>query len=487
MADDTYGDRLSRPGGGQGLAGRGVTPRRGGWVAGGLQSTVAELVAKYDGRAPRYTSYPTAVQFTPEVDEAVYRGWLRRLPTDEAVALYVHVPFCHRLCWYCGCNTRAVTRHGPIADYVELLTDELALLQAALPARLRLGAVHLGGGTPNLLTPADMQGLFGAIETVFAPGPQPELAAELDPTSLTEAWVAAAAGHGLRRASLGVQVLDPAVQAAVNRVESFAQVARAVGWLRAAGVRSINLDLMYGLPRQTTANTLETIEAVLPLRPDRIALFGYAHVPWMKVHQRLIDEAALPGPAGRLEQAEAAAQRLVAAGYVRIGLDHFARPGDDLAIALGQGRLRRNFQGYTADPPGTLLGVGASAIGALPDGFVQNITPEVGWRAAVAAGRLPVARGVAASAEDRFRGELIERLMCDLSVDLAQVCLRHGRDPAELDEGLRRLAPAFEDGLVRLEGARLSVRGAGRLVVRSICSAFDQHFAPEAGRHSRAL
>jgi oxygen-independent coproporphyrinogen-3 oxidase len=448
---------------------------------------LADFVAKYDGRAPRYTSYPTAVQFTPEVGESVYREWLQALPPKQAVSLYVHVPFCHRLCWYCGCNTRAVNRHDPVAEYVDLLIDELALLDEALPARLRVSAIHLGGGTPNLLTPDDMAGLFGAIQTVFAEGPGLEVSAELDPTSLTQEWVVAAARHGLSRASLGVQILDPAVQAAVNRIEGFDQVARAFGWLREAGVRSINVDLMYGLPHQTTANTLQTIEAVTTLRPDRIALFGYAHVPWMKSHQKLIDEGALPSPAQRIEQSEAAAERLAAVGYVRIGLDHFALPTDELAAAQAAGRLHRNFQGYTTDAAATLLGVGASAIGSLPQGFVQNITAETAWRAAVAEGRLPIARGVAATADDRFRGEIIERLMCDLAVDLPAVCRRHGRDPHELDEAVRRLTPFVGDGLVRNTAGRLQVLGPGRLVVRSICAAFDQHFAPEAGRHSRAL
>jgi oxygen-independent coproporphyrinogen-3 oxidase len=448
---------------------------------------LAEIVAKYDGRAPRYTSYPTAVQFTPAVDEQLYRRWLQTLPPDELVSLYVHVPFCSRLCWYCGCNTRAVNHHRPIADYVDLLIDELALLETALPGRLTVGSVHLGGGTPNMLAPDDLSAVIWAMEKVFARRPDFELAAELDPASLTEDWVECAVRHGLSRASLGVQNLDPAVQAAVNRREGLAQVSRAVDWLRTRGVRSINLDLMYGLPHQTTANTLDTVEAILPLRPERIALFGYAHVPWMKAHQRLIDEAALPGPAERLAQSEAAAERLTDAGYVRIGIDHFAAPHDELAVAHREGRLRRNFQGYTADPPGVLLGVGASAIGSLPQGHVQNIAAEVGWREAVAAGRLPVARGVATSADDRFRGEIIERLMCDLAVDLPRVCRRHGRDPTELDGALRRLAPFAEDGLLRLEAGQVTVSGPGRLVVRSICAAFDAHFAPEAVRHARAL
>jgi oxygen-independent coproporphyrinogen-3 oxidase len=309
----------------------------------------------------------------------------------------------------------------------------------------------------------------------------------LDPATLTLEWVKAAGQHGLTRASLGVQNLDPVVQEAVNRRESAGQVAAGMRWLREAGVRSINVDLMYGLPHQTTTNTLATIDTVLGLQPERIALFGYAHVPWMKAHQKLIDEAALPGPAERLEQAEAAAERLVAAGYRRIGLDHFALPHDDLARAADEGRLHRNFQGYTTDTAATLLGLGASAIGSLPQGFVQNLTQEVAWRAAVGAGRLPVARGVAVSDEDRFRGEIIERLMCDLEVDLAAVCRRHHRILADLDGSIAQLAPFVADGLVTMLGGRMRAVGSGRLVVRSICAAFDPNFSVSAGRHSRAL
>jgi oxygen-independent coproporphyrinogen-3 oxidase len=448
---------------------------------------VAQLVAKYDGPAPRYTSYPTAVQFTPQVDAETYRGWLAALPAGDPVSLYLHIPFCARLCWYCGCNTRVVNRHEPVGEYVQLLLDEMALLQQALPARLRARAVHLGGGTPNMLSVDELAAIFGALDNVFDLAADREVAAELDPAVLTRDWVRAAAFHGLNRASLGVQNLDPKVQAAVNRKETFEQIEACVGWLREAGVRSLNLDLMYGLPHQTTEATLATVDAVVRLRPERIALFGYAHVPWMKTHQQLIQEAALPGPAQRLEQSEAAAERLAAEGYVRIGLDHFALASDDMAVALAEGRLRRNFQGYTTDTAGTLLGLGASAIGALPQGYVQNVAQEIGWRAAVREGRLPVARGVALTADDRFRAEIIERLMCDLAVDLDAVCARHGRQVSELSGEIAALAPFAADGLVRIEGGRITVLGAGRLVIRSICAVFDAYFQPQAGRHSRAL
>jgi oxygen-independent coproporphyrinogen-3 oxidase len=449
--------------------------------------TQADLIAKYDGRAPRYTSYPTAVQFTPQVTAETYRSWLQELSTFDPVSLYLHIPFCARLCWYCGCNTRAVNIHQPISDYVRLMLAELSMLEGALPDRLKAGAVHLGGGTPNMLNPDELTAIFGALRRVFRFGRDIEIAAELDPAVLTPDWVRAAASHGLNRASIGVQNLDRQVQRAVNRQESLEEITACVGWLRDAGVGSVNLDLMYGLPHQTVENTIATLDAVLTLRPERLALFGYAHVPWMKAHQQLIDEAALPGPAERLDQSEAAAERLIREGYVQIGLDHFALPDDNLAVAAADGRLHRNFQGYTADAAPTLLGLGASAIGSLPQGYVQNIAQELGWRAAVHAGELPIARGVVVTPEDRFRGEIIERLMCDLEVNLIAVCARHGRSVAELAHELSVLDGFERDGLIRQDGVNLMVTEAGRILVRSVCAVFDTHLEPEAQRHSKTM
>ncbi|HXQ10044.1 MAG TPA: oxygen-independent coproporphyrinogen III oxidase [Caulobacteraceae bacterium] len=447
----------------------------------------AMLLSRYGGRAPRYTSYPTAAQFTPAVDADVCGKWLSVLPTTKPVSLYVHIPFCARLCWYCACNTRAVHRRETISDYIGLVRDELALIEARLPARPVANALHLGGGTPNMLSRDDLTALFGAIRHVFDLQPGAEIAAEIDPSQLTRQWVQAAAFHGLTRASLGVQDLSPAVQAAVNRPEPFEVVARAAGWLREIGVRSLNLDLMYGLPRQTTADVLGTLDRVLTLEPERLALFGYAHVPWMKPHQKLIDAQALPGDLERIEQSEAAAERLKAAGYVRIGLDHYAREDDELALAAKSGRLHRNFQGYTVDEAETLIGIGASAIGRLPQGYVQNTAEELAWRKAVLAGVLPTARGVALTDDDRFRAEIIERLMCDLAVDLAAIAARRGRTTAELAPAIERLRLLEADGLVVVSADRLTVTEAGRPFMRAACAVFDAYLAPDAQRHSSVV
>jgi len=433
-----------------------------------------DLLARFDGRAPRYTSYPTALQFSAEVDAEVYGRWLGALDPAEPVSLYAHIPFCDRLCWYCGCNTRAVRKRALISEYVDRLLDELALVEAKLSGRLPVGAVHLGGGTPNMLSPDDLELMFQGFRRVFDIGKGAEIAAELDPSLLSPEWAQAAAAQGLNRASVGVQCLSPQVQAAVNRIEPFSVVEQAVGWLRDAGVGSINFDLMYGLPKQQVEDVEDTLEQVLALRPDRIAMFGYAHVPWAKAHQKLIDAADLADAAGRLAQSEAAAAVLAAHGYVRIGLDHYALPQDALAQGLAAGTLRRNFQGYTTDPHPTLIGLGASAIGRLPQGYAQNVPEELAWRTAVGQGRLPVRRGVALTDDDRFRAELIERLMCDMRLDMAAACARHGCSPSVLQPERARLRQMAEEGILTLDGDRIALTETGRPFVRVVARIFDQ-------------
>lgn len=445
------------------------------------------LLPKYGGRAPRYTSYPTANLFTGAVDAETYAAWLGELPVDAPVSLYVHTPFCARLCWYCGCNTRVVHRGESISDYVGLVCKEIALAEAQLAGKLKATGIHLGGGTPNLLKPDDLASLFGRLRQAFRVAPDAEIAAEIDPSQLTLEWAEAAAFHGLTRASLGVQDLSPDVQAAVNRPEPFEVVQRATESLRDAGVASLNFDLMYGLPRQRTRDVLATLDQVLTLRPERLALFGYAHVPWMKPHQKLINEGDLAGEGERLEQSEAAAARLEDEGYVRIGLDHYALPHDPLAVALAEGRLHRNFQGYTTDGVETLLGFGVSAIGRVPRGFVQNHTVDRDWRAAVRAGRLSTARGVAVTDEDRFRGEIIETIMCAFAADLPAICARHARSFASLDAVRGKLRELERDGVVLMSDGKLSVTPAGRPYVRQVCAAFDANLEVSAIRHSVAV
>jgi oxygen-independent coproporphyrinogen-3 oxidase len=444
------------------------------------------IAGKYDRRIPRYTSYPTAPHFGPAVDDAVYDAWLRDLAPGARVSVYLHVPFCASLCWYCGCHTTVVRGHEPVADYARLIKREIALVGAACGG-LELGAIHWGGGTPNMLSGEELARLTGALRARFPLADDAEIAAELDPRILTADKVRELAACGLGRASLGVQDFEPRVQRAINRIQSYEMTRDAVAWLRGAGIGGINIDLMYGLPYQTVESVRATVDRTAPLRPDRIALFGYAHVPWMKKHQRLLPEEALPGPAARLEQAEAAAARLREHGYVRVGLDHFARPEDKMARCLSEGRLRRNFQGYTTDDCSVLLGIGLSSIGTLPQGYVQNAADFTTYRARIESGRLATVRGVGLSAEDRLRREVIERLMCALDVDLAEVAGRHGRRPEMFAPSLPALIELEADGLAVRTGWRVRVTEKGRPLVRAVCAAFDAYLEAGASRHSAAV
>lgn len=446
-----------------------------------------DLLRRYDQRVPRYTSYPTAPHFHPGVQEAAYRRWLAELDPDAPLSLYVHVPFCDSLCWFCGCHTKIVHRYAPVATYLDLLLREIRLVTVALAGRRRVCHLHLGGGTPTILAAADLERLFTTLRGSFDIDPGADIAVEIDPRALSPDSVASLGRIGVNRASLGVQDLDPRVQKAVNRVQSLAETQAIATALRRAGVMSLNIDLMYGLPHQTAAGLRNTIDAVLGLAPERICLFGYAHVPWMKPHQRLIDPAALPAPEDRFAQYMAAAEWLQRAGYVWIGLDHFALPDEALAVALRERRLHRNFQGYTTDGAPARLGFGPSAIGGMPPGFVQNSPAMPAYRTAVEAGHLPIQRGLALSEDDRRDAAIIEQLMCYLEVDLGAIGQRFGSSPDVVRDVLQSLAEPIADGLITVDGTRLRVSRRGRPFVRTICAHFDRYLAPGAPRHAHAV
>lgn len=446
------------------------------------------LIRRYgEQRLPRYTSYPTAPHFTAEVGEAACGAWLEALDPGARLSLYLHVPFCRSLCWYCGCHTKVPGHDEPIARYAEALAAEIALVAERLPARMAVAHLHWGGGTPTILGAARFARLMDLVRDRFAVAESAELAVEIDPRRLTEEMVAALAAAGVNRASLGVQSFDPAVQQAINRMQSFDETRRAVESLRAAGIARLNFDLLYGLPHQTVASCEATVAEALTLAPDRLAVFGYAHLPSLKLHQRRIDEAALPDAAEREAQAEAIAAALKDAGYVAIGLDHFARPDDPLAQALRARRLRRNFQGYTTDAADALLGFGASSIGSWPQGYAQNQPQITAYREAVAAGRLPAVRGLALGGEDRLRRDIIEEIMCYLEVDLASVASRHGIAPAALAAEQAELAGLARAGIVRLEEGRVSVAEECRMLTRAVAAVFDAYLSAVPGRHARAI
>ena len=448
----------------------------------------AEVRRQFAGaRVPRYTSYPTAPHFSDAIGEAAYRQWLAAVDPAAPLSLYLHVPFCRSLCRYCGCFTKITGRSEPIAHYLAALGAEIDLVADALPGRMHLTHVHWGGGTPTIIG-ADLFGhMMEVLRRRFAIEPGAEHAIEIDPRRLDAETVRALAAAGVNRASLGVQTFDETVQSAVGRRQSFEETRAAAEALRASGIEHLNIDLIYGLPHQTEPACRETIVRVLELAPDRVAAFGYAHVPAMKPHQATIDEAALPGAAEREAQADIIATMLVEAGYVAIGLDHFARPGDALARRFAERRLRRNFQGYTADEADTLIGLGASAIGSLPQAYVQNAAVLPLYEDAVLAGRLPVARGVALSAEDRAQRDIIGDLMCYLRADLGAIAARHRLDPGHLAEARAHLSAALAHGLAHFEGDCLIVPEAHRALVRAVAAAFDTYLGNGAGRHSVAV
>ncbi len=440
----------------------------------------ARLLAKYDRPVPRYTSYPTAPHFTGAVGADDYAAWLGALEPGTPTSIYVHIPFCDSLCWFCGCHMRVVNRYSSIGAYLDLLRREIDLAARAAAGRPTIQHLHFGGGSPDILKPDDVRSLVDHLRSRFDFSDELEFAVEIDPRAAGRPTIEAWAVAGATRASVGVQDFDPRVQEAINRRQSFDCTAQAIDGLRGAGIGRINIDLIYGLPHQSVAGIQRTAEQVIALAPDRIALFGYAHVPAMKPHQRLIDERALPDSAQRWAQFEAAAERLQQAGYLWIGLDHFARPDDPLAIAGSSGRLRRNFQGYTTDRCAALIGLGASAIAALPQGYVQNRVGFKDYADALGAAGLPIARGFALSADDRRRRAIIERLMCDRWVDLAAL------DSADLPE-LDRLADMAADGLVEIGGTRIAITDRGRPFMRTVCAVFDRYLVPAAGRYSRAV
>lgn len=429
---------------------------------------------------PRYTSYPTAPHFSAAVTPAVYRQWLEALSPNATLSLYIHVPFCQELCHYCGCNTRAVRKREPIDAYAEELLKEIALL--GMVAGRELTHLHWGGGTPSILGPRWLETIADRLAALFDLSGVKEHAIELDPRRVDRPLVGALKAIGVTRASLGVQDVSEDVQRLIGRVQPFALVERAAQWLREAGIRDLNIDLMYGLPGQTAAHVRDSAQRAAALKPKRLALFGYAHVPWFKTHQRLIDESQLPGLTERLEQAEAAAESLRAAGYESVGLDHFALPDDSLAVAAREKRLRRNFQGYTVDEADALIGLGASAIGKLPQGFAQNAPDLGGYSRSLAAGEFPIVKGLALSNDDRLRAAMIERLMCDLELDLAAF---GGRD--RFAEEVESLAPLVDAGLARIEGEHIVMAAEGRAYVRIAAAAFDAHLAAGQKRHSLAV
>jgi oxygen-independent coproporphyrinogen-3 oxidase len=448
----------------------------------------SDLIARFENqRVPRYTSYPTAPHFTDKVDDAEYRSLLAAIPADEPLSLYLHIPFCRSMCWYCGCHTRIVAGDSPIDAYLSALKTEVDMVAAALGQRRRVRHIHWGGGTPTIMAPEAFRHLMNTLNAQFEIESDAEIAVEIDPRRITEEMIRALALSGVTRASLGVQSFDPRVQQAINRVQTYEQTEHAITLLRSVGIGTINFDLIYGLPHQTTISCETTVDHALQLEPDQVSVFGYAHVPWMKKHQRMIDEAALPGSRKRLAQFSAIAERLKQTGYRRIGLDHFARADDRLARCLDDGTLHRNFQGYTADQCRTLIGFGASAVGTLPSAYIQNTTQVGEYRRRIEAGSFAIQRARHLSEDDLQRRDVIERLMCEFAVDLDAVTERHGLAADHFEDELTRLSALEVEGIVRLEGSRVVIDESCWPLARSVAAIFDSYLQPEEQRHAAAI
>ena len=426
---------------------------------------------------PRYTSYPTAAEFDEGVGREEMELALAGIGTDEPISLYVHIPYCKEICWYCGCNTGAANRAQRLDSYLEALESEIDLIAARLDGRGRVQRISFGGGSPNAIAPDRFASLLETLQWVFD-AHEASLSIELDPRSLSGPWFGTIAAAGIKRASLGVQTLEPTVQRAIGRLQPLSLIETCVEELRRAGVRSLNFDLMYGLPYQGLEELERTLTATIKLRPERIALFGYAHVPHLIPRQRQIDGSALPDAEQRFFQAELGHRLLTAAGYMPIGFDHYALANDPLAIASDEGRLKRNFQGFTDDQADVLIGLGASAVSQFPHLLVQNEKNAGRYKVRVSSGLLPAERGIRRTEEDRRRGRIIEGLLCNGKAETGGL----------LDQDLlHRLRPFTELGLVTIEKGRLRLPDYGRPYARVIASMFDSYRQPAARRFSSAI
>jgi len=441
------------------------------------------LIRKYDASGPRYTSYPTADRFVEAFGEDSFRQWLGRRNIGgiaQSLSVYVHLPFCSSICYYCGCNKVVTRDSSKSVKYIKYLERELALVGGLLgaPGRLerRIGQLHWGGGTPTFLAREEMAALMNLLDAQFEREPGAEVSIEVDPRAAEAGRIEFLAGLGFNRLSVGVQDFDAAVQQAVHRVQSEDETRRVIEEARASGFRSVSVDLIYGLPRQTLDSFNATLDKVVALDPDRIALYSYAHLPALFKPQRRIAAADLPSPESKLQILTLAIGRLTRAGYVYIGMDHFAKPGDELALAQVQGRLQRNFQGYSTHAEADMLGFGVSAIGRLGPTYYQNFKRLDDYYAALDAGRIPVQRGIELTADDLLRRAVIQSLTCHFRVSIESIEIAH------LIEFRRYFADEFADlrqleadGLVELEPDWIVVTPRGRMLVRTVCMVFDKY------------
>ncbi|WP_424985526.1 oxygen-independent coproporphyrinogen III oxidase [Microbulbifer sp. S227A] len=439
----------------------------------------------FDAKVPRYTSYPTAPHFSTGVGPETVTTWISQIPENSAISLYVHVPFCRRLCWFCACRTQGTQSTSPVRAYLETLRAELRLLKRYLPRGVTLSRLHWGGGTPTLLDPSMIADLSGAIGELAGFAPNAEFSVEIDPNELDAARLDALAAAGMNRASIGVQDFDDTIQQTIGRIQGYDITREAVEMIRDRGIRSLNADILFGLPHQTQARMTESVQKLLSLNPDRVALYGYAHVPWMAKRQQLIPSEALPTPQERLALFETARKLFLWDHYCEIGIDHFATKEDGLTRAQKLGRLRRNFQGYTDDTSDVLIGIGASSISRFPQGFAQNAPATSAHTGKIRAGSFSTSRGHRFTGQDAMRARMIESLMCDFRIDGDDIIGRFGATPAELAAMYDKAQRAFPD-LLSVAGNTLFIPPEARPLTRMIARSFDAYDLSKAG-HSSAI
>ncbi|HUL52141.1 MAG TPA: oxygen-independent coproporphyrinogen III oxidase [Opitutaceae bacterium] len=449
------------------------------------------LVRKYNVPGPRYTSYPTAPQFKETVPLTTLTAAIERDNREarRPISLYFHLPFCETLCWFCGCTTVITLKRDAASDYLDYLDKELGLIQPFLNPARRVVQMHFGGGTPTFLPPAVIRRLGEAIHARFQFAPDSENSVEVDPRRITRDHVRAFRELGCNRASLGVQDTNPVVQLAVHRVQPMDVTRQAFEWMRAEGYHSISIDLIFGLPHQTADSFARTIDEVLTLQPDRLAVFSYAHVPWLKPSQRIFEKQAnLPSTEEKLRMLATAVSKLTQAGMVYIGMDHFARANDELAVAQREGTLQRNFQGYSTHAGASIYGFGMSSISQTDEAYRQNRKELPAYYAALDAGRLPVERGLILSEEDRLRRHVIMRIMCDRRLSYARLSEQLGVDfRSRFGREIASLADLEADGLLRRDDEGFVVTGVGALLIRIIAMRFDAYLEKGPRRFSRTV
>jgi oxygen-independent coproporphyrinogen-3 oxidase len=439
----------------------------------------------FDARVPRYTSYPTAPHFAGDVDARLFSDWIEAIPPNSRISLYLHVPFCRRLCWFCACRTQGTASDEPVIAYAEVLKAEVALLKQRLAPGITLSRLHWGGGTPTMMPAAVIEEIAGAIREAVPFAEGAEFSVEIDPNEVDDARLNALAAAGMNRASIGVQDFDLEIQKTIGRDQSYELTRDTIGKIRARGVASLNADILYGLPHQTPERLADSVQKLLSLAPDRVALYGYAHVPWMARRQVMIPSDSLPRPEERLQLFETARKLFVWDGYREIGIDHFARPEDGLAIAQATGKLRRNFQGYTDDTAPILVGIGASSISRFPQGYAQNAPRTSDHTKAIRAGEFSTSRGHVFSEDDKTRGRIIEALMCDFRVSSAEIIRDFGVTPAALQAMYDKALAEFP-GMIEVTAEGIAIPERARPLTRMIARSFDAYDLSKAG-HSTAI